>query len=150
MKALGLFAFLLFASFHVVESLIGIVIGAILQTLKAPLRNVSFRLRRLDHPTDGKRVEFACKSPDAERAKEVYITGSFNQWLQAQHGQIHPYRAQRNAYGMEKVIVDGRVEWQKVLWLSPGIYEFKFVVGKNRWIGDGASGGQNLRVDVGP
>jgi 1,4-alpha-glucan branching enzyme len=59
------------------------------------------------------RVTFKCYAPEAGN---VSVAGSFNNW------DISSHPLKRNNNGKE----DG--EWQKAIYLEPGIYEYRFVV----------------------
>ena len=59
---------------------------------------------------------------------------------------------------MQKQISEGKEIWEKDILVSPGHYDFKFVVGKRHWIhwyeesgytrGNDAPGGPNFRIEV--
>ncbi|MFH1156637.1 MAG: glycogen-binding domain-containing protein [Pseudomonadota bacterium] len=61
-------------------------------------------------------VKFTLNAPQAE---EVVLVGNFNGWDPRKHPMAHT----------------GNGIWQKLLMLSPGIYEYKFRV-DNLWIKD--------------
>ena len=66
-----------------------------------------------------KKIEFLLYAPGA---REVFLSGDFNQW----EGEKCP---------MEK----GKIgEWEKVLMLSPGVYEYKYLV-DGQWQEDSAN-----------
>lgn len=123
MPSLGLFALLLYVSFHVVDKALDILFGLFGPVVTDLWRSLVFCVRKLDHPAAGKPIRFVCRSRDAELASEVYIAGSFNDWLQPKGAPIRPYSSQRKAYRMRRVIEDGKAGWQKELWLSPGTYD---------------------------
>jgi hypothetical protein len=93
-------------------------------------------------------------SSDAIDADKVYVAGSFNRWLNAESGLIIP----RKRFALQKEQSSDKVVWRRKIWLSPGRYEFKFVLNKNIWIhwqegmgypaGPGAPGGQNCLLIV--
>lgn len=62
--------------------------------------------------TDRRRVKFSLKAP---HAKEVILMGDFNQWSP----NAHPMK--NNGHGV----------WEKLTMLSPGRYEYKFLVDGN-------------------
>ena len=56
---------------------------------------------------------------EASNAKEVFLTGDFNDWSQ----EKHPMRKDKNG------------TWKKRVMLSPGSYEYKFLV-DGQWLED--------------
>lgn len=103
---------------------------------------------------EGKTVRFTCNSQEAVNANKVYVAGSFNNWLNADKGQIRPHKY----YRLDKVEKEGIVVWEKDILIPVGPHDFKFVVGNNYWIhwtdrsgyhkGSDAPGGPNLRIVV--
>ncbi|MGA8179941.1 MAG: glycogen-binding domain-containing protein [Desulfobacterales bacterium] len=83
-----------------------------------------------------RRVTFSLASPDA---KEVILMGDFNQW----NPKIHPMKKNKNGV------------WEKVTFLSPGTYEYRFMV-DGQWKNDPKSrqtrtnrfGSENNFIDV--
>jgi len=103
-------------------------------------------------------VRFSCTSKLAASAQEVYVAGDFNHWLGADKGVIHPTPRERKRYGLGRRVEEGKVIWEKDIWVASGPHDFKFVVGRDFWIdwhegcghprGNEALGGPNLSVDV--
>lgn len=71
--------------------------------------------------------KFVHHAPDA---KSVKIVGSFNNWVPT------------NDYKMER-LTDG--SWSKVIFLSPGKYQYKFVIDDDKWVEDTAN--NNVSID---
>jgi 1,4-alpha-glucan branching enzyme len=70
-------------------------------------------LSRESHAMKRKRITFTWRAPEA---KSVHIAGSFNDW----NVSSDPLRRSK------KDIADGM--WKKVLYLEPGVYEYRFIV----------------------
>ena len=107
---------------------------------------------------DTRKFEFELDSSEATHATEVYVAGSFNNWLRADAGSIHPTVEDVDRYRLSRP--EPSSVWKREVELSPGTYEFKFVVGGNYWIhwyessgyakGSDAPGGSNFRIEIGP
>jgi len=107
---------------------------------------------------NGKYVKFTCISREAEHAKEVYVASEFNNWLGPNGSLIRPSLKDQERYGLQKQIREGKEIWEKDILVSPGHYDFKFVVGRRHWIhwdeesgytrGNDAPGGPNFRIEV--
>ena len=104
--------------------------------------------------TETKAVTFVCNSEEASAAKDVYVAGSFNDWLNAKNGRIQPH----DYFKLTKRERQGKIIWGKTLHIPVGPHDFKFVVGNNYWIhwsegsayakGSDAPGGSNFRITV--
>lgn len=150
----------LFLAFSVVDTILGWLLDLVRPTVEDKIQSIRKRVKHPERPPGGKPVRFTCTSPEAQYAEEVYVAGTFNEWLRADEGLIRPYTWQREAYALEKQVREGKVIWEKDIWLRPGYHEFKFVVGKRYWIewyegsgyprGNDAPGGPNFKIVVEP
>ncbi len=99
-------------------------------------KNMRNSIQKEPTKKNGKKVEFSLSAPDA---KEVFLAGEFNHW------DIRSMPMKRGKDG----------NWKVQTGLSPGRYEYKFVV-DNRWVEDlpgvelsaNAFGTQNLILRV--
>ena len=156
-----LIKFLFFITFACIP-LPGIVIDWILEFIRKLLTDPVYcffaKIRHLQELPNSKPVIFTCSDPKAKYEKELYVVGTFNEWLRAFDGKIHPYSCEKKMYGLEKKRNGKNVVWEKKIWLEPGYYEFKFITGKNTWIhwhedsgyqpGSSAAGGHNYKIIV--
>ena len=127
-------------------------INEIMEPLNAIIGEVQYP------PQNGKYVKFTCTSREAEHAKEVYVAGEFNNWLMPKGSLIRPSPKDQEMYGLQRQIWEGKEIWEKDILVSPGHYDFKFVVGRRHWIhwyeesgyprGNDAPGGPNFRIEV--
>jgi hypothetical protein len=133
--------------------------GVIFEVAEAPFE-VAETPKEPYPPPSSKPVRLVCRSPRAWHAKQVYVAGEFNDWLRAEEGTIRPTTWEKERFGMEKHTKEGKVHWEKEIWILPGEWHFKFVADGNRWIhwyedsgyqrGSDAAGGPNYRVFVEP
>ncbi len=147
---------LLYLTFHVVDKALDLLLKLSTPMFVDLWERLQKRLRHLDHPHGSKPFRFVCKNTEAELANEVYVAGSFNNWLNPEGALIRPYSWQKETYGLKKIVEGDQVRWEKEVYLMPGPHDFKFVVGKNLWIpwssgseyqrGNDAPGGPNMRV----
>jgi len=140
-------------------AIIGIIIGWMTEPIKRRLflwgrdqvDSIAENLKR--YPPKGSiKVTLTCLASVIGNAKEVYIAGTFNEWLSAQSGAIRP----RQRYKLRKI----NDHWAVDVYLRPGKHEFKFVVDKVIWIpwreefaqtykcGSNAPGGPNFLIEV--
>lgn len=100
--------------------------------------------------------DFMLQNELASGAKEVYVAGAFNYWLEADRGQIHPTVEDAERYSLDQFPEERT--WRKKIDIPPGMHDFKFVIDGNRWIpwhrdsgypeGNDAPGGSNFRIEV--
>ncbi len=146
---------------HIFWIIVGTVIGWLLNQFKknfyeivGDLRDEAEKLLGRYPARGAKEVVLQYSLPDAKNGDKVHVAGTFNGWLNAESGLIIP----RKRFAMEKERSSDKAVWRRKTWLSPGRYEFKFVVNKNMWIhwqegigypvGSGAPGGQNCLLIV--
>lgn len=158
MSQLMTLVFMLCLAFAVVDQVLGLLLDLVRRPAEDLLQTVLSRIQKRARPPGSKPVLFICEDRKARYAEEVYVAGTFNDWLRSERGQIRPYTWQRKVYRLEKHIEDEQVIWKGEIWLQPGYHEFKFVVGRNTWIhwhedsgyacGSSASGGPNFELFV--
>lgn len=127
---LGILSFLLNNIWIVIS---GIFIALIQEPAVEFIRK-NFRGIPLKKSSGTRQVMIVCSHSDARDAREVYVAGEFNEWLDADKGKINLSLWNKRKYKLEKVLEDKRVLWKKSVLLEAGSYNFKFVCGKSHWL----------------
>ena len=94
--------------------------------------------KKSEQKTKRRRVTFSLEAPDA---RQVNLMGDFNRW----HAKVHPMKRDENGV------------WKKTVMLTPGRYEYKFLVDgqwrtdpRNEAFSQNCFGTQNNVMTIGP